>query len=153
MTAKFFVSDKTKKDAPKKLKEFLENLKENVSQFDKHIASKCCEHFRKETQKIFDEVVNRTKKILGSSLAAGLSILGIIALTAASVILPPLVLVSPFIAIPAFGAITSTATAVHQGRKMKELLKSLYGKHKVEFQLGCDGSIYVKLCFGLVPLV
>ena len=153
MKAKFFVSDKAQKEAPNKLKELLEKLEENVSEFDQHIAMKCCIYFRNNTKEIFDQAVGRGKKIKGALVVDGLSLMGILAISAAAIITPPLVLVSPWVAGPGFAAIMTTFTAIYQGFKLKQMLKSIYGKHKVEFELGKDGSINANLCFGLVPLV
>ena len=155
MTAKVFLTKKTKQLAAQMRDESLEKLKATISDVD--ISKQCCDYFRNDVNKIIAETEEEVKKFLATlrdaSICVGITIGAIVA----AVVTPPAILISPAAAVVGAGAVASAFRTIRSGVRVANLhnpedTSAENTEDKLELKIYDGCKIDVELCFGKVSI-
>ena len=147
MTAGVFLTGDAKEQAAVKREEGLEKLKTKISH--DQACQQCCEYFRNHVNKIIAETEEEVKKFLATLRDASLLVGITLGTIVAAVVTPPAILVSPFAAAAAAGAIAGAVRSYVRGGQVSNVLKDR-PENTLDLKIYESGKIEVTLSFGTV---
>ena len=147
MTAGVFLTTKAKEQAAEKREEGLEKLKTKISH--DQTCQQCCEYFRNHVNKIIAEIEEEVKKFMATLRDASLLVGITLGTIVAAVVTPPAILVSPFAAAAAAGAIAGAVRSYVHGGQVSNVLKDR-PENTLDLKIYESGKIEVTLSFGTV---